>query len=106
MKKTGLTEWLKKIQDFSEFCTTSDLILLGFYHNEQAASYDRERGRGPAFFQTSGGRILYHRTDLMDYLKSIYHSGHKTQYKPLGERKRKLIGTYQPRIKQTQREAV
>ena len=70
MACSDLIYWAQS--NMPDLCPVAKLIELGIFTSEQAAYNARKEGYGPSYIKI-GRRILYPKTDLLNYLQGHYY---------------------------------
>ena len=67
---TACEEFILRMQEsLPELASTQDLIKLGIFGSDQAASAARRKKIGPEYFQMNGRVIRYPKNGVIEYLK-------------------------------------
>lgn len=67
--------FIKKIQEkLPDECSAKDLVAVGLFKSEQAAAMARYMHNSPGFFKL-GGRVIYPKDSVIEWLKENKHEG-------------------------------
>ena len=58
-------------KELPDIVTTKDLIKIGMYRSDQAASVARRKGKCPGYFQFNKRVVIYPKKGVIDYLKTV-----------------------------------
>jgi len=60
-----------------EICTSNDLIKFQIFQSQSGIPQARAKGLTPNFFKYPNGRVRYLKTDILVWIKGVYHENKK-----------------------------